>query len=375
MKGKGGNNLKAAVLYKYGKVKDKPLKIEDVKIAEPKKGEVLLRVKTVGVCHSDIHVIKGKTPVPLPVVLGHEFVGEVMAVGEGVTSVNVGDMVVSSFIWPCGKCVNCATGFENLCETASPIRIKGVMLDGTTRLSLIDGKPIYSFLGGGYAEHAVVPEFAVSKLPPELRKESSAILGCAVLTAYGAVMNTAKVRPGEKVAIFGAGGVGMNVIQLCKIAGATQIIVVDIIDRKLSAAKEFGATNTVNASEKDPVKEIKELTEGKGADITFEVIGLADTVYQATESVRVGGKVVLIGLMAVGTTAPIHVARVVRSGIQILGNYGGRPRVDFQVIFELVRSGLLELDKLITKRWNLEQINEALEALEKGEVIRSIVVP
>ena len=152
--------LKAAVLYKYAKVKERPLVIEDVKIEKPKSGEVFLKIKATGVCHSDLHAIAGKTPVPLPVVLGHEFVGNVEEVGAGVTSVDVGDMVVSSFIWPCGKCVSCATGFENLCATAAPIRIKGVLLDGTTRLSL-RGKPVYCFLGGGHAEYAVVPEFAV----------------------------------------------------------------------------------------------------------------------------------------------------------------------------------------------------------------------
>ncbi len=363
--------MKAAVLFEY----NKPFRILDINIAKLKAGEVLIKTEAAGVCHSDLHAISGKTPVPLPIVLGHEFTGYVKDIGEGVSRVHVGDMVVSSFIWPCGKCVNCASGLENLCEPAAALRIKGVLIDGTTRLSLPDGKPLYTFLGGGYAECAVVPENAVMPLPPELKKESSAILGCAVLTAYGAVMNTAHVRLGEQVAIFGAGGVGTNIIQLCKIAGASRIIAVDIINEKLSTAKEFGADITINSREKDPVKEIREITGGKGADVTFEVIGLADTIYSASESARAGGRVILIGLMPVGTNAQINAARVVRTGLQILGSYGGRPRVDLPKIIELTSKGLLNLDRLITKKFNLEQIDEAFATLEKGEVTRSLIIP
>lgn len=224
--------MRAAVLRNYSEVSERPLKIEDIDIEKPRRGEVLLKIISAGVCHSDMNVIEGKTPSPLPIVLGHEFVGKVEEVGEGVTSVGEGDIVVSSFIWPCGRCYNCASGRENLCTTATPIRIKGVMLDGTTRLRSLEGEPIYAFLGGGFAEYSIVPEFAVRVLPNGLRKESSAILGCAILTAYGAVMNRANVRAGQKVAIFGIGGVGINIVQFCKISGASQIITVDIIDEK-----------------------------------------------------------------------------------------------------------------------------------------------
>ena len=364
--------MKASVLFEY----NKPLKIVDVKVDKPKKDEVLLKIIATGVCHSDLHVLYGKTPVPLPVVLGHEFIASVEEVGEGVTTINKGDVVISSFIWPCGVCINCTTGRENLCETAALIRLKGVMLDGTTRLSLPNGESIHTFLGGGYAEYAVVPKFAIYRLPPELKKESSAILGCAVLTAYGAVFNAAQVRLGEKVAIFGAtGGVGMNILEFCKIAGAGQIIALGRQTWKLSVAKELGATDIINLREKDPVKEIKELTGGKGADVVFEAIGLPDTIYQAIEATKVGGRVILIGLMPIGSSAPIHVAKVVRSGIQIMGSYGGRPRLDFPIIFDLAKKGLLNIDRLVTKKFTLDQVNEAFEALEKGEVIRSILIP
>jgi len=366
--------LKAAVLYRYSKIKEKPLKIEDVDVERPKSGEILLKVKSAGICRSDMHVIEGKTSLPLPVVLGHEFMGEVEDVGEGVTSVCRGDIVVSSPVWPCGKCTNCITGHENLCVLATALRTKGVLLDGTTRLRSHDGKYIYTFLGGGFAEYAVVPEFGISKLPPQLRGECYAILGCAVITAYNAVINTAKVRLGEKVAIFGVGGIGVNLIQFCKIAGATEIIAVDIIDKKLSLAKEFGATYVINSSEKDPINEIRKVTNG-GAQVTFEAVGLPGTIYQAIESTHVGGKAVLLGMMPMNAPAQIHAARVVRNGIRILGSYNGRPRIDLPVIFELIVRGMLDVDKLVTKRWSLEQINEAFETLEKGEVIRSIVIP
>jgi succinate semialdehyde reductase (NADPH) len=367
--------MRAAVLYEYGKIDRRPLKIQEVNISKPKMGEVLIKVLSTGVCHSDLHVIEGRTPIPLPCVCGHEIYGVVEEIGPYVTTVNAGDYVVATFIWPCGKCYNCASGLENLCETHAAIRLKGVLFDGTTRLSLPDGSPLYTFLGGGFAEYAIIPELGVKKLPQELRKETSAVLGCATLTAYGAVVESGKVNVGESVAVFGVGGVGVNIVQLSKVVNASQIIAIDVVDKKLKWAKEFGATDTINSKETDPVKAIRELTNGRGVDVAFEAVGSADTTYQAAESVKVGGRVVLVGLMPVGSTAPIHSARIVRSGIQIIGNYGGKPRTALPRIFELVRKGLLDIDKLVTKRWKLEEINDAFLALSRGEVIRSIIIP
>lgn len=367
--------MKAAVLHKCNKIEEQPLVIEDVNILKPRVGEVLIKVLSVGVCHSDLHVIEGRTPISLPCVCGHEIYGVVEEVGAHVTAVNIGDYVVATFIWPCGRCYNCASGLENLCENMAAIRPKGTLFNGATRLSLLDGSPLYIFLGGGFAEYAIIPESGVKVLPNELRKETSAILGCAVLSAYGAAMETGKVEVGESVAIFGAGGIGINIIQLCKAANASQIIAIDVIDKKLEWAKEFGATDIINSRETDPVKVIRELTDNKGVDVVFEAAGLADTAYQAVESVRIGGRVVLVGLMPVGSTAPLHSARVVRGGIKILGSYGGRPRVAFPRIFELVKKGLLDIDKQVTKRWKLEDVNHALLSLKRGEVIRSILVP
>jgi succinate semialdehyde reductase (NADPH) len=367
--------MRAAVLFEYGKADKRLLKIQQVNISKPKINEVLIKVLATGVCHSDLHVIEGRTPMPLPCVCGHEIYGVVEDVGPYVTTVNRGDYVVAAFIWPCGKCYNCANGQENLCEAMSMIRPKGVLYDGTTRLSLPDGSPVYIFLGGGFAEYAIIPETGVKVLPKELRKETSAILGCAILTGYGAVVESGKVRVGESVAVFGAGGVGASIVQLSKVVNASQIIAIDILDKKLEWAKEFGATDVINSKETDVVKAIKELTNGRGVDVAFEVVGSADTTYQAAESVRVGGRVVLVGLMPVGSTAPIHSARIVRSGIQIIGSYGGKTRTALPRIFELVRKGLIEVDKFVMKRWKLEEVNEAFLALSKGEVIRSIVTP
>jgi len=367
--------VRAAVLYKYGKIDERPLKIEEVNISRPRVGEVLIRVLSVGVCHSDLHVIEGRLPRPLPCICGHEIYGVVEEVGPYVTTVNVGDYVVAAFIWPCGKCRNCASGLENLCESFAAIRSKGVLFDGTTRLSLPDGSPLHIFVGGGFAEYTILPELGIKTLPRELRRETSAILGCAVLTGYGAVVETGRVEVGGSVAVFGVGGVGMNIVQLCKAVNASQIIAVDVVDKKLEWAKEFGATDVINSKETEPVKAIREITNGVGVDIAFEAVGLADTTYQAVESVRAGGRVVLVGLMPAGSTAPINSVRVVRDGIQILGSYGGRPRTALPKIFELVRKGLLNIDKLVTKKWKLEEINDAFSALLRGEVIKSIVIP
>jgi len=367
--------MRAAILREYGKIDNHPLKIQEVNISKPKMGEVLIKILSCGVCHSDLHVIEGRTPIPLPCVCGHEIYGVVEEVGPYVTTVNPGDYVAGIPIWPCGKCYNCANGQENLCETMTMIRPKGVLYDGTTRLSLPDGSPVYIFLGGGFAEYAIIPETGVKMLPKELRKETSAILGCAILTGYGAVVESGKVRVGESVAVFGVGGVGASIVHLNKAVNASQIIAIDVADRKLKWAKEFGATDVLNSKETDVVKAIRELTNGKGVDVAFEVVGSADTTYQAAESVRVGGRVVLVGLMPVGSTASIHSARIVRSGIQIIGSYGGRPRTALPTILELVRKGLIDIDKFVMKRWKLEEVNDAFLALSRGEVIRSIVIP
>jgi len=360
--------MRAAVLHAY----NTPLKIENVEVEKPREGEVRLKVLSAGVCHSDLYVLEGATPIPPPLVPGHEAVAVVEEVGPGVENVVPGDVVVTSFIWPCGRCRNCARGLENLCERFAEVRLKGVMLDGTARLRL-NSQPLRVFVGGLWAEEAVVPATALAKLPKSLHgRPEMAMLGCAFLTAYGAVVNSGSVAPGDTVVVIGTGGVGMAAVQVAKAVGA-RVIAVEINPEKLKLARELGA-EVVNPREVDAVKTVKDLTEGRGADVVIEAVGSEETVDMAVELVSLGGKVVLVGLMAVGKKAPLHVAKVVRGGITVVGNYGARPRVDLPKVVSLVEKGLLRPDLLAKDFYRLDQINEAVEALRSGRSIRPIVL-
>jgi len=360
--------MKAAVLHAY----KEPLRIEEVDISPPRRGEVLIRVKATGLCHSDVNVFEGKTPVPPPVVAGHEIAGVVEQVGEGVTRVRPGDRVISAFIHPCGTCRNCVSGHENLCETFSSVRLKGIMPDGSSRLSM-GGKEIRAFLGGGFAEEAVVGENALTKIPEGMELERLAVLGCAGLTGYGAVL-AGKVEPGETVAVIGVGGVGLSTIQVLRSAGAGRIIAVGTKKWKLERAMELGATDTVNSKEEDPVKALKEMT-GGGPDVVVEAGGNEETIRMALDAVRIGGRVVLVGLPPSSAMIPLKIASIVRGGITVVGNYGARPRVDMPRLMELIKQGKYDPSALVTGRFKLEEINEAVKLLEEGEAIRSLIVP
>lgn len=359
--------MRAAVVRKY----KEPLEILDLNLAPPKEGEVKIRVVATGVCHSDVNVVEGNTPIPPPVVPGHEIAGVVEEVGPGVTRVKRGDRVVSAFVFPCGKCRNCVSGRENYCETATAVRLKGALLDGTTRLSMKDGTEVRHFLGAGFAEFSIVPENALTVVTDGVEMEKAAVLGCAGITAYGAV-NTARLEPGENVVVLGVGGVGLSMIQMLRAAGAGRIIAVGRKKWKLDRAMEFGATDIVNTEEKDPVKAVREMI--NGADVVIEAAGSSDTIQQSLDMVRPGGRIVSVGLTPLTQTTPIPFAKVVRSGIEIKGSYGGRPRVDMPRLMQLVKTGRYEPGKLITGRYKLEEINEAIHLLERGEAIRSLIV-
>ncbi|ABL87431.1 succinate semialdehyde reductase (NADPH) [Pyrobaculum islandicum DSM 4184] len=362
--------MKAAVLFQY----NTPLVIEDIDIEKPKEGEVLVRIKSAGVCHSDLYVLEGATPVPTPVVSGHEAVGVVEEVGPGVKNLQPGDWVVTSFVWPCGRCRNCVRGRENLCETFAQVRLKGTLLDGTTRLRKRSGEEVRAFLGGTWAEASVVPATAVAKLPEGLRgRQELAMLGCAFLTAYGAVVNSGSVSPGDTVVVVGTGGVGLSAVQVAKAVGA-RVIAVGRNPDKLKVAAELGA-EVVNTREGDPVKAVRDLTEGRGADVVVEAVGNDDTIQMAVDMAALGGRVVLVGLMPVGHKTPLGLARVVRGGIQIVGSYGARPRVDLPAVVDMVKRGLLKPEKLAGPTYRLEEINQAVEALRSGKAIRPLVVP
>jgi len=360
--------MRAAVFYEVGK----PLVVEEVELAPPHSGEVLVRIAATGVCHSDLHYIKGDLTMPLPVVLGHEAAGVVEAVGDGVDSVRPGDHVVLLFAPACGHCRYCDSGRPHLCEMRA--RVRGKMPDGTSRLRLA-GRDLHHFTCvSSWAERAVVPASGVLPIGKDVPLAVAAMLGCAVTTGVGAVVNTARVTPGSSVVVFGLGGVGLNVVQGARLAGAVMIIGVDLLDHRLEAARRFGATHTLNAGAGDPVRAILGLT-GGGADYAFEVIGRAATVRQAVDSVSRGGVAVAVGL------PPAREELVVPGPAFVLNEktlracfYGSsRLRDDIPRLLALYRAGRLMLDELVTASFPLDRVNDAVAALDRGDGLRSVL--
>ena len=364
--------MKAAVLSAIGA----PLAIEDIPVPKPRDGEVLIKVAACGVCHSDLHVAKGEIKFPVPCVLGHEISGVVEETGAGVEGLKRGDAVVSSFILPCGRCAPCARGRDDLCETFFAMnRLKGTLYDGETRLHRADGSRLAMYSMGGLAEFAVVPATDVFPLPAGLPLAEAAILGCAVMTAYGAVKHQAEVRPGDTVGVVGTGGVGSNVVQIARLFGASRIIAVDVRDEKLEEVRKLGATHVVNAAQGDPVRQVMDLTDGRGVDVAVEALGRPETVGAAFQMTRDGGRTVVIGLGSGQAAASIEVTRLVRRSIRLTGSYGARVRTDMPEIVSLAARGLIELSRPISRRYRLEECAVAYRALDRGDVVgRAIVV-
>lgn len=364
--------MRAAVLPRA----NAPLVIEEIPVPVPKAGEVLIRVAACGVCHTDLHVIKGEVAFPTPAVLGHEISGTVAALGPGTHGLRVGAKVVCSFIMPCGICGFCAQGRDDLCETFFALnRLKGHLYDDTSRLARADGTPLAMYSMGGLAEFAVVPATDVFSLPEAVPHDAACILGCAVMTAYGAVHHQAGLRAGESVAVVATGGVGSNIIQLAKVFGASEIIAVDVRDEKLEAARRIGATHTINASTTDVLEVVRHCTRGRGVDVAFEALGRPETIAQAFGAVRDGGRVVVVGIAAGGATVPIEITRLVRRGIRLIGSYGGRVRTDIPAIIGMVRRGMIDPGRTISRRVSLPEAPAAYEALTRGEIVgRAIVV-
>ncbi len=360
--------MRAAVFYEVGK----PLVVEDVELESPRRGEVLVSIAATGVCRSDLHYIKGDLVMPLPVVLGHEAAGVVEAVGPGVQSVRPGDHVVILFAPACGHCRYCDSGRPHLCEMR--YRVRGKMPDGTSRLRA-RGQEVHHFTCvSSWAEQAVVPETGVLRIDDDVSLSVAALLGCAVTTGVGAAVNTARVAPGSSVAVFGLGGVGLNVIQGARIAGAVTIIGVDLLDHRLEAARRFGATHTINARRDDPVKAVLDLT-GGGADYAFEVIGRAAVVRQAVDCLARGGIAVAVGIppaqeeLAVPGPAFVLNEKTLRACF-----YGSaRLRSDIPRFLALYRAGHLMLDELVTAVFPIDRVNEAVSALDRGDGLRSIL--
>lgn len=354
------------------------LTVTQVRTPAPGRGEVLVRVAACGVCHTDLHVIRDEVAFPTPAVLGHEISGTVVAAGKGVPDrrgLTPGSRVVGAFVMPCGECEACAAGRDDLCGPFFAMnRLNGVLYDGHTRLFTSDGSPLAMYSMGGLAEYAVVPAAALCRLPDGLPLASSAVLGCAAMTAYGAVRHAGDVRVGETVAVVAMGGVGSNVVQIARAFGASRVIAVDISATKLAAAADLGATDTVDGAAADPVAAVREATGGRGVDVAFEVLGTPATFTQAAGMLADGGRLVAVGIAAGKAAAQVEITPLVRRSQRIIGSYGARTRTDLPQVVALARDGALRPHETVTRSYPLARVAEAYAALANREIAGRAVI-
>ncbi|MCK9517703.1 MAG: Zn-dependent alcohol dehydrogenase [Dehalococcoidia bacterium] len=357
--------MKAAIFHGP----QQPLTIEQVEIDKPGPHEIVVRTVASGVCHSDLHFVDGLYPYPAPAILGHEAAGIVEEVGEQVTYVKPGDHVIACLSVFCGHCEDCLSGRPNLCQSPSTKRGMGDAPKYTW-----NGNPVFQFLNvSSYAEHMLLHENAVVKIREDMPLDRAALIGCGVMTGVGAVLNTAKVEPGSSVAVWGAGGVGLSAIQGARIAGAGQVIAVDMVESKLATAKELGATHVVDASSGDPVQKVIEMTDG-GAEYTFEAIGNKRAAEQCFEALRRGGTATIIGMIPVGQKIELDgTAFLAEKRIHGSNMGSNRFRKDMPRYVELYLQGRLKLDEMITRTGSLEDVNEAFRAMKAGEVARTVL--
>lgn len=364
---------RAAVAWEAGK----PLSIENVQLERPKAGEVLIRIHATGVCHTDAFTLSGDDPEGVfPCILGHEGAGVVEEIGEGVTSVAVGDHVIPLYTPECGECRFCLSGKTNLCQAIRETQGKGLMPDGTTRFTK-DGKPIYHYMGTStFAEHTVLPEISVARISPSAPLDKVCLLGCGIPTGIGAVLNTAKVEPESTVAIFGLGGVGLSAVQGAVLARASRIIVVDINEDKFEMAKALGATDCINPTNDDkPIQDvIIELTEG-GVDYSFECIGRTDTMRSALECCHKGwGESTIIGVAASGAEISTRPFQLVTGRVWRGSAFGGvKGRTELPGYVEQYLNGKIKIDEMVTYEFPLEEINQAFDVMKAGKSIRSVI--
>ena len=359
--------MRAAVLYAFRE----PLAIEDVTVAEPKAGEILVRMAASGVCRSDWHTVQGIHPHPLPVILGHEGSAVVEALGDGVDGLAPGDHVVLSWLPYCGRCRRCAAGRPNLCERLANFN-DGMMGDGTSRYRVGD-VTVHHNVPSSFAEMAVVPARTAIKVDPTIPLDQVALIGCAVTTGFGAVVNTARVRPGQSVVVIGCGGVGLSVVQSARIVGASPIVAVDRVPSKLELARSLGANETVLATEEGTEAAVRAVVDG--AEVVFECLGHTDTVELATRLTEPGGTAVLIGMVKPDAGARFDALSVTVEERTITGSWYGScvPPRDFPVIADLVRDGRLRVDEMIGRTIALDAVNEALGWFEAGEDRRTVI--
>jgi Zn-dependent alcohol dehydrogenase len=366
------NRRAKAVVYREGM---ETVRVEEIDVRGPGPDQVTVRLAACGVCHSDLSATNGTIPMPPPIVLGHEGAGVVVEVGEGVRELSVGDHVVTMFVSMCGKCRYCVTGHPAICDQAS--KAVTTLPDGTTPAYGRDGHPLNVFSGCGVmAEYATLHVDSVVRIDPAVPLDRAALIGCGVMTGVGAVINTARVEPGSTTVVFGAGGVGLNAIQACVLAGASQIVAVDTMDEKLELARRFGATDTVNpGSESNVVRTVRKLT-GGGADYAFECVGSGIVAAQAYGAVRKGGTAVVVGVAPPGDTTAISTASLTFSEKTLTGSYFGsaRPREDFPKLLGLYKAGRLMLDELITSTYSIDEAPKAFADLVSGKNARGVVI-
>ncbi len=372
--------VKAAVLRELGQpapyAVSQPLVIETVELAPPGTGELCVRVLAAGLCHSDLSVIDGSRPRPMPMVLGHEAMGEIVELGAEVQGFRVGDRVIFSFVPNCGRCAPCASGRASLCEPGAAANAAGTLLGGGRRWLDAQGVTLQHHLGvSGFAEFTVVSAHSAVRIDHDLAPEAAALFGCAVMTGVGAVVNTAKVSAGESVAIFGLGGVGLAVLLGARAAGATPLIAVDVATHKFALARELGASHCVDARDADAVDHVRELSHG-GVQYAIESVGSAQVLAQAYAATRRGGTTVSIGLPAADRMLTVPALSLVAEERTLKGSFMGSsvPSRDVPRFIALYRAGLLPVDRLLTHRLRLEEINTGFDRLARAEAIRQVVL-
>jgi len=370
--------VRAAVLYRDSEPRpysqSQPLKVEELELDGPKSNEVLVEIKAAGLCHSDLSVINGSRRRPLPMALGHEASGVVLEVGPGTTRAKRGDHVVFSFVPMCGHCERCLSGQPYLCIHGQKANAAGTLLGGGVRLKTNKGQPVNHHMGvSGFSTFTVAHEASAVVVDPSFPLDKAALFGCAVMTGVGAVVNTAQVKPGRSVVVFGMGGVGLSVIMGAMVSGAWPVIAIDVVPAKLELAQRIGATHALLADENTP-KAIRDLTDG-GADYVFEAVGNASVLGQAYEATRVGGMTVSIGLPRPESELKLKAVTLVGEARNLIGSYMGSavPVRDLPRFIRLYKAGLLPIDHLVTSTLTLDQINLGFDELDNGKQIRQII--
>jgi S-(hydroxymethyl)glutathione dehydrogenase/alcohol dehydrogenase len=353
--------MKAAVYFGNGK----PVSIEDVRVKEPGHGEVRVAIKAAGLCHSDVSVLDGTIPYPVPVVLGHEGAGVVESIGSGVTSVKPGDAVILSTLAHCGRCV--------ACESARPTQCRNAPSPKDSVPFFVGGKPAFQFANTStFTELTLVREQSAIPFDPRVPFDRACLIGCGIMTGVGAVLNRARVEPGASMVVFGVGGIGLNCVQGGVLAGASRIIAVDVNPQKLTLAKEFGATDVIDGSTENALEKIRDLTRG-GADYSFECVGNLGLIQTALDALAPGGTLVIVGVPKLGSKFefPVH---TIYNNKAILGcRYGGaRPRKDFSMLADLYLAGRLKIDELITTHYPIDDFQRALDDLHHGHLARGV---